>query len=304
MKEGTPGEAPPPFYLQTKKAISEAPETIPKTAAAGRIYMHEERKVMWWFISFVGVLSVFLFSLAGCMSLVRHPGVFAEDFEKGHLELSRWEMISAGDFTEAIVDVFDVVPGEETDYRLRLRANTIGTSDLLKFLGLRSKNTVDFKTTKIIQFDLDWNKQTNGSYLTASFYLCPSVSENPREESDWLKFEYVGVPPGRNVRINILAKADGVVYPLHVDWGPSDDNGRPLGQPLGLSSHRIRLFLDKSRMRVVQDDEEIFPLSKHNLNFATAYIYLQMSSGTNYPSREVYFDNIIVRSPFLDLQLP
>ncbi|MGD8536762.1 MAG: hypothetical protein PVF66_13015 [Candidatus Aminicenantes bacterium] len=241
-----------------------------------------------------------MFSLAGCMSLVQHPEVFAEDFEKGRLDLSRWEVTSDGDFTEAIVDVVDIVPGEGTDYRLRLRANTIGTSDPLKYLGVRSKKTVDFNTVKTILFDLDWNKQTNGSYLTASFYLCPVKSDNPKEESDWLKFEYVGVPPGQNVRINILAKADGVVYPLHADWGPHGENGRPLGQPLGLSSHRISLSLDKSRLRVIQDDEEIFPLSKHNLNFTTAYIYLQMSSGTNYPSREIYFDNIIVRSFSLD----
>jgi hypothetical protein len=251
-------------------------------------------------VSLVGVLSMFLFSIAGCLSVLRRPEVFVEDFEKGRLDISRWEVTSDGNFAEAIIDVVDVAPGEETDYRLRLRANTIGTSDPLKFLGLRSKNTVDCEELKAIMFDLDWNKQTNGSYLTASFYLCPSVSDNPREESDWLMFEYVGVPPGRNVRINILAKVDGVVYPLHMDWGPRDNNGRPLGYPLGLSSHRINIFFDKSRMRVVQDDEEIFPLSKHNLNFTAAYIYLQMSSGTNYPSREIYFDNIIVRSPSLD----
>jgi hypothetical protein len=279
-------------------------ETIPKTVAAGSIQKPKGRKVMMRHVSLVGVLLLFLFSAAGCVSFVRRPEVFAEDFEKGRIDLSRWEVTSDGDFAEAIVDVVDVAPGDETDYRLRLRANTIGTSDRLKYLGVRRKNTVDFNPAKTILFDLDWNKQTNGSYLTASFYLCPTVSKNPKEESDWLKLEYVGVPPGRNVRINILAKADGVVYPLHIDWGPHDDNGRPLGKPLGLSSHRISIFLDKRRMRVVQDDEEIFPLSKHNLNFTAAYIYLQMSSGTNYPSREIYFDNIIVRSPSLDWQLP
>lgn len=256
------------------------------------------------YVSLVGILSIFLFSLSGCKSVTRYPRVFEEDFEKGRLDLSRWEVISDGDFTEAIVDVIDAVPGAETDYRLRLRANTIGTSDPLKYLGVRSKNTVNFDTAKTILFDLDWNKQTNGSYLTASFYLCPTVSKNPKEENDWLKFEYVGVPPGKNVRINILEKEDGAVRPLLIDWGPRDDNGRPLGIPLGLSSHRINIFLDKSRVRVVQDDEEVLPLSKHNLTFTTAFIYLQMGSGTNYPSREIYFDNIIVRSPSLDLQLP
>ena len=47
---------------------------------------------------------------------------------------------------------------------------------------------------------------------------------------------------------------------------------------------------------MLQDGDETYSLSNHNLNFTTAYIYLQMSSGTNYPSREVYFDNILVQS--------
>jgi len=304
LKEGTLGEASPPFFIRTKKLLVKSVEMIPDTVLAGNINKQDGLKLMRRLISLVGILSVFLFSIAGCTSIVRRPELFTEDFEKGRLDLLRWEVTSDGDFAEAIVDVIDVASGEETDFRLRLRANTVGTSDPLKYLGLKSKNTVHFDTAKAILFDLDWNKQTNGSYLTASFYLCPIKSDNPKEESDWLKFEYVGVPPGRNVRINILAKADGVIYPLHVDWGPRSDNGRPLGKPLGLSSHRISLFLDKSRMRVVQDDEEIFPLTKHNLNFTTAYIYLQMSSGTNYPSREIYFDNIIVRSPSSDWKLP
>jgi len=263
--------------------VIEAIILIPSTIKREKELLQQMRSVAW---AQIEVLMTLLPSTAGA------PQVFDVGVAPARVVRVR--------FLRTRSAFLDVAPGEETDYRLRLRANTIGTSDPLKFLGLRSKNTVDCEELKAIMFDLDWNKQTNGSYLTASFYLCPSVSDNPREESDWLMFEYVGVPPGRNVRINILAKVDGVVYPLHMDWGPRDNNGRPLGYPLGLSSHRINIFFDKSRMRVVQDDEEIFPLSKHNLNFTAAYIYLQMSSGTNYPSREIYFDNIIVRSPSLD----
>jgi hypothetical protein len=221
--------------------------------------------------------------------------VIQDDFDEGSLDLSRWELTRDGDFAESLVDVYDVDPGEDTDYQLRLRAKTIGASDPLKFLGIRSRNTVDFTNGKDIMFDLDWNNQANGCYLTASLYLCPTVSNNPKKEDNWLKFEYVGVPPGRNVRINIWEKVDGAGHPLHTDWGPRDEQGKPLGYPLGLASHRIDMFLGKDSLRVVQDGEEIYPLSKHNLNFTSAYVYLQMSSGTNYPSREVYFDNIVVR---------
>lgn len=252
----------------------------------------------------LGILSVLMLYMFDCRSLALYPGVFKEDFEKGRLDKSRWNETYDGDFTEGAVDVVDIDPSENIDFRLRLRTNTRGTSDGVKYLGVRSKKRVVFENTKAIIFELDWNNQANGSYLTASFYLCPTESNNPKEEDNWLKFEYVGVPPGRNVRIRILERADGAVRPLYADWGSRDEQGRPLGKSLGLSSHRIALILDKYRLRVIQDDDELFPLSKHNLNFTAAYIYLQMSSGTNYPSREVYFDNIIVRSASTDRHLP
>jgi len=231
-----------------------------------------------------------------------NPVIFQEDFEQGILDSSRWEVTIDGDFADFLVDVYDVDVNEDTDYRLRLQANTIGTSDPLKFLGVRSVNELDFSTGRAVTFDLDWNDQSNGCYLTASLYLCPTVSSNPKNESNWLKFEYTGVPPGRNVRINIWEKIDGVVKQLHTDWGPKDEQGRPTGKLLEPGSHRIELLLGENSLRVLEDDKEIYKLSKHELNFAGAYIYLQMSSGTNYHTRDVYFDNILVQSILPDTE--
>ena len=242
------------------------------------------------------ILMTLLVGLIGCGPSDQSSVLFQEDFERGSLDTSLWEVTIDGDFAEAVVDVVDVDPSEDIDYRLRLRANTIGTSDPLKYLGVRSKNEVDLSTEESVSFDLDWNNQANGCYLTAALYLCPTVSSNPRNESNWLKFEYTGVPPGRNIRINIWEKVDGTVNPLYTDWGPRDDPGRPIGKPLGLVTHRVEILLDKESLKVLQDGDEIYALSNHNLNFTTAYIYLQMSSGTNYPSREVYFDNILVQN--------
>lgn len=242
------------------------------------------------------VQSVLLVWLFGCSPAAENPAIFQEDFEQGSLDFSRWEVTTDGDFAEAVVDVIDLDASEATDYGLRLRANTIGTSDPLKFLGVRSMNELDFSTGREVTFDLDWNDQSNGCYLTASLYICPTVSSNPKNESNWLKFEYTGVPPGRNVRINIWEKIDGVVKQLHTDWGPRDEQGRPIGKLLEPGKHRVKLLLGENFLQVLEDDKEIYKLSEHELNFTTAYIYLQMSSGTNYPSREVYFDNILVRS--------
>lgn len=234
------------------------------------------------------------FLVLGCRLAAESPVMFQEDFDQGSLDSSRWEVTIDGDFAEVVVDVYDVDPSEDTDYRLRLRADTIATSDPLKFLGVRSRNEFDFSTGRAVSFDLDWNNQSNGCYLTASLYLCPTVSSNPKNESNWLKFEYTGVPPGRNVRINIWEKIDGVVKQLQTDWGPRDEQGRPIGKPLELGSHRVDLLLEENSLRVFENSKEIFQLSDYELGFTTAYIYLQMSSGTNYPSREVYFDDITV----------
>jgi hypothetical protein len=234
------------------------------------------------------------FVVLGFGPAAESPVIFQEDFEQGSLDSSRWEMTIDGDFAEVIVDVYDADPSKNSDYRLRLRANTIGTSDPLKYLGVRSKNKVDLNKGKTITFDLDWNDQSNGCYLTASLYLCPVISNNPKGEDNWLKFEYTGVPPGRNVRTNIWRKVDGVIEELLTDWGPRDEQGRPIGKPLEIGSQRVELLLEEHSLRVFENNKEILQLLDYEPGFDTAYIYLQMSSGTNYPSREVYFDNITV----------
>jgi hypothetical protein len=40
---------------------------------------------------------------------------------------------------------------------------------------------------------------------------------NPGEEKDWLKFEYVGVPPGRNARGVVATKIAGKVKYLYTE---------------------------------------------------------------------------------------
>ena len=246
-------------------------------------------------ILIISILLILSLCLPGCGSAAPNPVLFQEDFNLGSLDGSHWEVTMDGDFSETVVDVTDVDPGETVDYRLRLRASTIDTTDPLKYLGVRSRDTVDFSVARVVTFDLDWNNQSNGCYLTAALFLCPTISNNPKVEDDWLKFEYVGVPPGKNVRINIWEKVDGAVHPLLTDWGPRDEQDKPLGLPLGNSSREIELFLDKASLMVTQDGEEIFPAFEHGLKFTQAYIYLQMSSGTNYPPREVFFDNVLVQ---------
>jgi hypothetical protein len=217
-----------------------------------------------------------------------------DDFNGGYLNPEMWQMTQQGDFKESTVDVYDVDLSENIDYQLRLRMNTIGTrDDTLKYQGVRSVEKVDFSAGKEVSFDLDWNNQSNGCYLTASMYLCPTVTNgNPGEENDWLKFECVGVPPGHNARCVIATKTDGKVKYLYTEGWPEHRTGRHIGY------QRITIIVDNRSITIYENEKEIYNTTSHGLEFTSAYLYLQMSSHSNYPTREIYFDNVVVTSPY------
>jgi len=213
-----------------------------------------------------------------------------DNFSDGTINPKVWQITREGDFKESRIDVYDADPTENVDFRLRLRANTIGTrDDTVKFHGVRSVEKINFSEGKEISFDIDWNNQSNGCYLTASLYLCPTVtSGNPREEKDWLKFEYVGVPPGRNARCVIARKSDGKVKYLYTEgWPEQQRTGRHIAY------QRIKIILDNKSLKIIENEREIYSSQSHGLEFISAYIYLQMSSHSNYPARELYFDNVV-----------
>ena len=220
--------------------------------------------------------------------------LFVENFDRGSLDISKWKITKDGDFNQFAVDVKDIDSSADVDYRLRFMANTIETSDPVKYLGVKSQMKIDFNQPIEIAFDLDWNAQQNGCYLTAGLYICPVESENPKKEKDWVKFEFVGVPPGKNIRTNVWSSANSAMKELYTDWGPASENGKPQGWSLKPGNHRIKLLLDSKGILVWADSKQLC-YALHSLNFTSGYIYLQMSSGTNYPDREIYFDNIIVK---------
>lgn len=215
-----------------------------------------------------------------------------DDFSAGVLDLKTWKTTRAGDFRESKVDVVDLKPKGGRDFRLRFRANTLGTDDgTVKFLGVQSVRRIDFKQGATISLDLDWNDQANGSYLTAAIYLCPtSTAKNPQDEANWLRFEYVGVPPGKNARATVAAKADGQVRWLSNEgWPDKNREGRKI------SLQRLTFEIDSNRLVVHENGNELYRTESHGLNFTQAHLYLQMSSHSNYPPREIYFDKVSVR---------
>ena len=91
---------------------------------------------------------------------------WTETFAADALDPDLWPGVTAGDFSESKVDIFQG--------RLRLRCATIGTDDqTVKFLGVRRTGTIPLVPGTRISVDLDWNNQQNGTYLAAALVLAP-----------------------------------------------------------------------------------------------------------------------------------
>lgn len=214
------------------------------------------------------------------------PGVeFREDFSKGRLDSKRWVITKEGDFREWSVDVIRV----DSEFKLRLRADTIGTSPkTVKYCGVRCLHKIELDRKKTVTVNLDWNDQINGCYLTAAVYICPSITNgNVRQEQDWIRVEYTGVPPGKNVRCAISTKIDGRVKYLYTEGWPINRKGRKIDQVV------IGITMEKGGLIITEDGRELCSSTEAS-KFAHGWLYLQISSQSNYPAREIYFDNVVV----------
>lgn len=196
-----------------------------------------------------------------------------------------WIITLSGDFKEAAVDV--------VEGRLRLRAGTIGTrDDTVKHLGIRTaEQVVDFSEPVEITAEIDWNEQANGCYLRASIFLCPTRTDGTASnEKDWLKFEYVGVPPGKNGRAVLSRRRSGNLRHLYTEgWPTNQRTGRPIGK------QRVVLKLDRENIEVVENGKRWWGPRPHGLHFQKAYLYLEISSHSNYPPRTIFFEDLTVR---------
>ena len=134
-----------------------------------------------------------------------------------------------------------------------VKTSKTASDDTVKFHGVRTAQKLNFSEGLNISFDIDWNNQSNGCYLTASLYLCPTATNgNPGEEKNWFKFEYVGVPPGRNARCVIATKSDGRVKYLYTEGWPEHRTGRHIAY------QRIKIILDDKSLKIIENEKEIY----------------------------------------------
>ena len=210
----------------------------------------------------------------------------------GQLGDGSWVVTSSGIFEERLA--------EFTGSRLRLRVATrplrgepvkFPNNEMSRFLGARTREKVSLKPGARLSVDLDWNKQANGSQLTAGLVLSPvAITDgNPFGLPQCAWIEFIGVPPGKNARRVIGVREDD--HHRHLDaegWPDTNREGRPI------AVQRIEIRVEKDgQFRVFENGEEAYVSPPGTLKFDTAYLYLQVSSRPNYPPREVFFDNIV-----------
>jgi len=208
--------------------------------------------------------------------------LLADEFSGVELDSSRWVICSEGDFKEKAVDV--------REGRLRLRCGTVGTDDkTVKYLGVRSAAAYSLGPGTRVAADLDWNRQFNGCYLSAAIILAPAATGgNPLSGSDWVRIEYVGVPPGKNGRLMVVSRTAGRERYLFLEgWPEKNREGRPL------AVQKAELVLKAGGgFEVVENGQPVYTCDEPVIGFKNAYLYLQMSSHSNYPPRELFFDNV------------
>lgn len=232
-----------------------------------------------------------LFVAAFTSAIAGEPPGWTEAFSQGRLDPARWEITADGDFRDRAVDVVDVNKRGPGDFRLQLRADTRGTrDDTVKFLGVRSVRKIPLGEDTRISAELDWNDQTNGSYLSAGLILSPlATSGSPLSGPDWLRVEYIGVPPGQNARMVISIKANGRERTLYTEGWPDTNRA---GRKVGLQ--QLTIITRGRAFQVWENGQLMYDAKTQLLSFEVAYVYLQLSSHSNYPAREIYFDNVQV----------
>jgi len=218
--------------------------------------------------------------------------VFEESFEGGPLDRTRWLATEGNDLHDRALEIVEVSSPRGPRHALRLMADTRGTDDrTVKSVGVVHREPIDLSGTVEIEFVLDWNRQANGSYLSAGLYLAPGLTDvSPETGSSWLKVEYVGVPPGRNGRCQLAMNHSNRLELLSTEgWPESQKTGRALGR------QRVKLILRRGSVEAFENGRRFYASGRPMLPFDRGYLYLQLSSHSNYGPREVRFSDVVVR---------
>ena len=202
---------------------------------------------------------------------------------------ARWQRTSDGDFRIQSVEVLP--SGADAGFRLRIEADTRGTrDDTVKHLGIASRCAIPLGPGARMQIRMDWGPPANGSHLAGSIVLSPhATTGDPGATADWLSIGYVGIPPGRNARLLVMARVKGVVRTLFEDvWPDANRQGRLVERA------KIDVAWRGTSLEIRENGWLVHTGAAADVPFGSAHVYLQLASHSNFPARAVHFDSVRV----------
>ena len=211
------------------------------------------------------------------------PQTLLKDSFEASLDPARWEPMRVHDTR---TDRIEVEGG-----RLTLAFDTLGTDDAtVKLRGLRSREVFETGSGLALEATLDWNGQSNGCYLTLGLALAGEAEGDPRAAQEALAFEWVGVPPGKNVRPLLWSRAKGAVQLLFTDGWPQPRVEERVGvtpRPV-----RVRVEAHSDRARLLVDGAERWSGPATLAGRVRAWVFA--TGHSNYPLRTVLVDALAV----------
>jgi hypothetical protein len=232
--------------------------------------------------SYTRLLALFL-GLVFLASAEAGSTLLSETFAKA-LDTGRWDLLRVNDTRSDRI--------EAGEGKLAVALETLGTDDTtVKVRGVRTKDTFELGETPLsFATTVDWNQQSNGCYQSAGLALVPedyALDKDPRKTPEGIYFEWIGVPPGKNVRPYLAKRhANGLVELYTEGWPQEKREDRKGREP---SKTKVTLEVGKDSVRLLEGEKELFkgkdapPVGKYRL-------VIFASSHSNYPKRTVYFE--------------
>jgi len=217
----------------------------------------------------------------------------SDSFDEDHLNQARWTRIGAGDNTRRVIGILAAREQAPHERCLGIGIDTRETkNDTVKVAGVRSIPKFALVNGTRISTVLQWLEQKNASYFKAQILLSPyPVSGNPLLTPDWLGVAYVGVPPRENARLVVETRVNQQERTLYREgWPLVNRAGRPI------SAQQIEIRFRSDGFDLLENDTVIFQ-SQARPPFREAYLYLLVTSHSNFPLRLVCFDDIEIRAP-------
>jgi hypothetical protein len=206
-----------------------------------------------------------------------------DDFSEESLDPNVWTVVQDGEIHDVVAQT------DPTHSQLRLGLGTDGThGEPLKSVEVRTATPLDLTQPHRIDATVQWPTGETG-YLVAGVVLSPDppTSGSMLRAPDWLRAEYVGVPPGGNARAAVYAEKAGSIAWLYKDgWPLPSAAGRTIG------AVHLTVVLTSQTVEVDEDGQALLPATPYGLDLGHAYLALFVSSRSGFPAREVRFSSL------------